>query len=81
MADSMVREAERALRLGQTARPPDYHVRGKVMAVKDGAYQVRLSAAENLTACSRYCDAKVGDTVLVLVMSSGKCAAIAKLIK
>lgn len=51
------------------------------MAVKDGAYQVRLAAAENLTACSRYCDAKVGDTVLVLVMSSGQCAVIAKLIK
>lgn len=82
MAESLVRMAEKSLRiLPSDEDVSEYHVRGTVQSVSGSSCAVRLGAAEQVTTCSRFCDCKTGDVVLVLVMRSGRAAAVAKLYK
>ena len=64
---------------GLTEKPKqDTHVIGTVRSVNsDGSYQVALNTSSITTKCMPFCDAKAGDRVLILVMASGSCAAIA----
>lgn len=65
---------------GLTEKPrQDTHVIGTVRSVNtDGSYQVALNTSSVTTKCMPFCDAVTGDRVLILVMASGSCAAIAK---
>lgn len=57
----------------------DSHTIGTVKSVNpDGSYQVALNRSSVTTKCMPFCDAAAGSRVLVLVMSNGSCAAIAK---
>lgn len=57
----------------------DTHVIGTVRSVNtDGSYQVALNTSSITTKCMPFCDASVGNRVLVLVMANGSCAAIAR---
>lgn len=82
MADSLVRIAERSLRIKPSdADRAEYHIRGTVQSASGTTCQVRLGAAENVTTCSRFCDCAAGDVVIVLVMATGHACAVAKLHK
>ena len=79
---SMTATAAKALRItpsGQDRR--DTHRRGTVVANNGTSLDVRIGDASDTTKCSPFCTAEEGDTVLVLVMASGQCAAIATLVK
>lgn len=79
---SMAAAATKALRItpsGQDRR--DTHRRGTVVANNGDSLDVRIGNAASTTKCSPFCAAEEGDTVLVLVMASGQCAAIATLVK
>ncbi len=66
--------------LGFDQKPKqDTHIIGTVQSVNsDGSYQVALNKSNVTTKCMPFCDATAGSRVLVLVMSNGSCAAIAK---
>ena len=57
----------------------DTHTFGIVREVNaDGSYQVQLNSSSVTTRCTACCEAGVGNRVLVLIMRSGHCVAIAK---
>ena len=57
----------------------DTHVIGTVKKVNsDRSYQVALNTSSTTARCMAFCDAVVGDRVMVLVLKNGSCAAIAK---
>lgn len=57
----------------------DYTTYGRVTSVNpDGSYQVQLNASGTDTRCTKLCDASAGDSVLVIVQSNGRAAAIGR---
>lgn len=57
----------------------DYSTYGRVSSINpDGSYQVQLNASGTDTRCAKLCDAAVGDSVLVIVQSNGRAAAIGR---
>lgn len=57
----------------------DYTTYGRVASInQDGSYQVQLNASGTDTRCAKLCDAGVGDSVLVIVQSNGRAAAIGR---
>lgn len=61
-------------------KPSDTHHWGLVTLVnEDGSYQVKLNSSDTTTRCANACTASVGDRVLVLVKTDGKCVAVSRL--
>lgn len=57
----------------------DYTTYGRVDSINpDGSYQVQLNASATTTRCAKLCEAAVGDSVLVIVQSNGRAAAIGR---
>lgn len=53
---------------------------GLVAAVNDdGSYQVRLNRSGVTTRCAPFCDAAEDDVVLVVILTDGRCDALATL--
>lgn len=76
--DATIDQMAKALGFDQKSKQ-DTHIIGTVQSVNsDGSYQVALNKSSVTTKCMPFCDATAGSRVLVLVMSNGSCAAIAK---
>lgn len=61
-------------------KPGDSHAVGLVREVSsDGSYEVLLPGDVQETRCAAFCKAEVGDVVKVLLNSSGRCDALARL--
>lgn len=61
-------------------QPAASFAHGLVAAVnEDGSYQVRLNRSDVTTRCAPFCDAAEGDVVLVVILTDGRCDALATL--